>query len=94
MAGNLSGQRTGQSVANAERFREIARKIRWSDTTKTAEAILRAFVDEVIREHDLERVNLAIGLPPIPQADGDDRVQEFRSDGSSGRGIADANLER
>ena len=50
MAGNLSGQRTGQSVANAERFHEIARRIRESSSKYVAVAILQTFVHEVLTD--------------------------------------------
>ena len=48
MAGNLSRPR--QSVANAERFHEIARRIRESSSKYVAVAILQAFVDEVLTD--------------------------------------------
>lgn len=86
MAGNLSGQRTGQFVANAERFHEIARRIRESSSKYVAVAILESFVGEVLNDFvNTHLVNTyPMALTSVSQELGERAAETAR--------IADANL--
>src|SRR5208282_2405575 len=92
MAGNVPEQRTGTPVVNADRFHEVAHKIRMTGSTDAAERILRLFVGEVLfgiqptivlhRDGTIncELSTLTSLAESIPQADGDDRVQPYQDD--------------